>query len=566
MRFIYLRQIQAAGETSETLRQEFPQRELIIGRGGRSHVVITDRSVSLEHLKVALVEDDLVLTDLGGFSGVRVNGERVGERVLRSGDLISFGDFAVLVSREDDRIVLTERRTRKDGEKSTLNVDRWISRLKVDSYLPSITTLSFLLVIGVLAGCLIIPITTRRLAQWNSGPIANVHKNIQNDCQRCHLTPFEKVQDRECVSCHSMREHAANHAEFVKSHPEKGFRCAECHMDHNGDHGLISSDPRFCVSCHGDMKALSPTTELDNVSSWDHHPQFRIRVQDENGVEMRVPLDDPQRAVDSSVIKLNHALHLKRGLRGKNGPTTLQCSACHQSGDRPGVMAPVSFERHCRDCHSLGFDERLPDKEVPHGVPSDVYSFLFAQYANLLLPTNLGAGEVSVQIGGNGKQSIPRGTALPDPQKEKIAINRVIQHARTAEHEIFTKTGCDLCHTVTEKPADVVNLASNVSRYEVQKPQVPEQWFTNASFNHKPHDVVACESCHAGVTKSTKTSEILLPRVKVCQECHVEKSKPGFVESGCIMCHGYHAAQPLPREKKQDISDYLYSLTVRQRR
>ena len=288
------------------------------------------------------------------------------------------------------------------------------------------------------------------------------------------------------------------------------------------------------------------------------------------GKVQRVPLDEPRSndahvARDTTALRLNHALHLKRGLRGKDGPTTLQCSSCHQSGDRPGVMAPVNFERHCQDCHTLGFDERLSQVQVPHGAAAEVYPFLFAQYANLLLP-RAGADTDWSKRSGNGGYEIPKGGALADTKEQRRLITQVTQHARTAERELFTKTGCVLCHDVSKRNSGGDDADSLTTVYEVKEPRMPKVWFPAAHFSHKPHEEVTCESCHTGVTKSSKSSDVLMPRVAVCKECHTQEPKVGFVASGCVMCHGYHDAKPLPTEKKQAISDYLFSLTTRERR
>jgi hypothetical protein len=65
---------------------------LRLGRGQASDVVLEDRSVSRRHAVVTRRGDDVVLWDDRSMNGVRVNGERVPQAVLRDGDAIALGD------------------------------------------------------------------------------------------------------------------------------------------------------------------------------------------------------------------------------------------------------------------------------------------------------------------------------------------------------------------------------------------------------------------------------------------------------------------------------------------
>ena len=65
---------------------------LRLGRGQASDVVLEDRSVSRRHAVVTRRDDDVVLWDDRSLNGVRVNGERVPQAVLRDGDAIALGD------------------------------------------------------------------------------------------------------------------------------------------------------------------------------------------------------------------------------------------------------------------------------------------------------------------------------------------------------------------------------------------------------------------------------------------------------------------------------------------
>lgn len=69
-----------------------------IGRHPSNTVQVLDRIVSKEHCHIDLVKGRYVLRDLGSLNGTYVNGERVNERPLYTGDEITMGSTRILVS------------------------------------------------------------------------------------------------------------------------------------------------------------------------------------------------------------------------------------------------------------------------------------------------------------------------------------------------------------------------------------------------------------------------------------------------------------------------------------
>jgi pSer/pThr/pTyr-binding forkhead associated (FHA) protein len=66
---------------------------LLLGRHGECDVQLNSRKVSRRHCCVAQVHDYLVVRDLGSTNGVRINGSRVLEGRLNSGDELTIGNF-----------------------------------------------------------------------------------------------------------------------------------------------------------------------------------------------------------------------------------------------------------------------------------------------------------------------------------------------------------------------------------------------------------------------------------------------------------------------------------------
>jgi hypothetical protein len=67
-----------------------------IGRHPDSDIFLDDVTVSRRHAEVALVDEGVMVKDLGSLNGSYVNGQRVDERVLTSGDEVQIGRFKLL--------------------------------------------------------------------------------------------------------------------------------------------------------------------------------------------------------------------------------------------------------------------------------------------------------------------------------------------------------------------------------------------------------------------------------------------------------------------------------------
>ena len=71
---------------------EINDAEIAIGRSTNCHVVLEDKKSSRKHVVLKKKEGKVVLKDQGSSNGTLVNGERVDERELQSGDEIQVGD------------------------------------------------------------------------------------------------------------------------------------------------------------------------------------------------------------------------------------------------------------------------------------------------------------------------------------------------------------------------------------------------------------------------------------------------------------------------------------------
>jgi pSer/pThr/pTyr-binding forkhead associated (FHA) protein len=556
MVFRYIHEKVNQNGSRERLVTEFEQSEIVFGRGGDSHILLMSQRGSVHHARFEWLGSELIVSDLNSLTGVRVNTKRVSRAQVVSGDVVSIAELEIKVRIETGIVELLATSNAVAAESDAQRLSGWASALQIEHYLPSMRVLVVGIVVVGFIGCLMYPLGARNYDSWNSGPISNAHKLIEGDCQKCHSEPFRPVQDRECLTCHALSQHSKNIDMFTKQHPNLEFRCAQCHMEHNGDHGLIQKDAAFCVGCHGSMSKLSKDAAILDVPSFASHPEFRVSVTDASGHVARVDITDAAKAIDSTPIKLNHEVHLKAGLRGKDGPVTLECSSCHHLSENYRNFEPITFDKDCRDCHALGFDERLPDVQVPHGDAEAVYPALFTEYTKLHL---LQGAKGSGSSGEEPARMLPGEQGNVQRKHEPVDVGIVARDARDAEKQLFTKTGCFLCHSFSERSAQ--ERTDSNSHYTITKPEIPNVWLPGARFSHGAHEEFSCESCHEKTRMSQKTTDLLLPAKKLCQQCHSDENKEGYVSSGCAECHSYHDALGIPSKKKQSIADYLHSLT-----
>lgn len=92
-----------------------------VGRGTENDVVITDHSVSLEHLEIFVdVEGNVFLTDMGSEHGTKVNGKLISDSVeLNASDTVTIGnniplDWKKYVDSDQNRTITVGRANTND--------------------------------------------------------------------------------------------------------------------------------------------------------------------------------------------------------------------------------------------------------------------------------------------------------------------------------------------------------------------------------------------------------------------------------------------------------------------
>jgi hypothetical protein len=343
---------------------------------------------------------------------------------------------------------------------------------------------------------------------YNAGPLARTHALLGQKCGACHVPQASYQQtaaDQACLACHDGPIHHAEQT-FTPS-------CSSCHVEHRGAYRLASTTDRACTECHADLKTNgAPTRLAANITGFDvSHPEIAA---------LRPGRSDP------GTIRFGHQVHLKIDLRGPHGPVQLQCSDCHRppafgSSESRAYMEPVDYQKHCAACHTLQFDRRFSES-APHNEPQAVYDFVVQK-----LTQYIAAHPSEIPLVDEPDKRLP---SRPPQPPARNAAEWVQQRLADAQLLLWRKA-CRECHMLSF-PNGREGLPV------VAKSAITARWLPHAEFDHEAHQMVACTSCHAKAAASLDTSDVLIPGIQTCRQCH--HSGQDAAEARCFECHGYH--------------------------
>ncbi len=541
-----------------------------VGRGSQCQLHLPDPRIALQHAHITISESGAALE--GEPGRFLVNSRSVEGARLAVGDRVEMGPYLIEVEAPPPGVSLALVVTLVvplsslggDGRRFELKAPR-ISKRR----------LSYVAFFGTLLLCLLIPlsqdllgysakppaaakpemqehmvrqVSAKFLPSLNPGPVSRSHQNFGEDCRTCHEMPFIQVQDKSCLACHkSIKEHVpAADLTGAKGHAFRDTRCAECHRDHKG----IQMAPRSqeqCADCHRDVTSVAAKAKSGKVTDFGSgHPEFRLSLLDANKPDAalrRVRMSKPPSPdmVESSNLKFDHKLHMDpAGVRDPNGrmdaagmrdvqgrPTVMKCSTCHQTNEGGRLITSISMEKNCQSCHSLAFEPKVTSRQVVHGDEAQIATMLREFYARLVL------GDVPPDV--NPPLDLPRirpGAELAFPERLQ-AMQIAEQKANAVLRELFdTRKVCSTCHEVTRTGGTV--------GWRVAPVRVAKVWMPQALFSHAKHKGEDCTKCH-DITKSNDASQIAMPSIAVCQECHTGATPvTGKVTSDCGMCHKFH--------------------------
>lgn len=316
------------------------------------------------------------------------------------------------------------------------------------------------------------------------------------------------------------------------------FNCASCHnnsevMEASAAKGAQMPRDAFHLRPHSPQQVVfelpRPPRGYTEVfeSFWNDHPEFQLKREQTR---------------DPDVLRFNHQRHLTGADIPQVNGKKLDCNYCHKPGIDGRFMERVSFAANCQACHSLQFDIKNPEMQLPHGDATAVRAYLHSlptHYAELAVKKGIARPEqiqsfVAQQISQlrdqvrSGEELERRVFFTTDPYKPQLGV----AGTRAAFY------GCAFCHEVKPQTALVPAIT---------KPVFVDRWMPQSPFNHAKHVGVKvtgvsetglkCDDCHHA-TSSRETSDVLMPVKANCVACH---SPQGKVVAECAACHKYHA-------------------------
>jgi hypothetical protein len=368
---------------------------------------------------------------------------------------------------------------------------------------------------------------------YSSGQLSRAHAVFTRQCSLCHVAQAgaftAHVTDKACLACHDAPLHHASQT-FI---PE----CSTCHAEHKGAALLQVTADVACTQCHANLRTRDgqPHFVTSIVNFENKHPEF---------APLRSGTADP------GGVRLNHYVHLQANLIGPNNTRVqMTCDDCHRTASTgawpfgAAELHPVAetkpyftrslgeaymlvpeFAKHCAGCHTLQFDKRFGNEQVPHDKPEVVHAFLLKKFAEYIAVHPDSVHEVYPPL-----RQIPERERLP-----RVARNGtewVQFRVDDAEWLLYAKT-CKQCHML--KPTD-----SGLP--EVAKSNLTVRWLAHAEFDHHAHRMMSCTTCHTRTPDSRETSDVLLPGIQTCQQCHRPQGPATEAAEGrCFECHQYH--------------------------
>ncbi|RYD71984.1 MAG: hypothetical protein EOP84_23945 [Verrucomicrobiaceae bacterium] len=336
-----------------------------------------------------------------------------------------------------------------------------------------------------------------------------------------------------------------------------------------------------CESCHNQPQQLAKTLELLNVNGPLASKTAEIRDFGDGVRRFIPPREVPHQPVafqtfekghppfgyekpglrDPAAIKFNHWRHAQSDIPNLNGKR-LDCVECHQPGANGLFFQPITYQKHCSECHSLHFDPDVPQLAIPHRDPEKVRAFLRSlttQYVDYAMTERGMSDRAQLQDFVKGQFDKLRARGLTTAEELERRVFYTGDPPETPGR-IMTKSnkgqffaGCAKCHEIK---------APSITGAPVVTPtNMAQRWLTRGPFTHAEHSHVSCVDCHGAAKESKLTTDILMPSKQSCTECHRplegDKVKPlktgapeeimrkqrteGGIAADCQSCHKFHA-------------------------
>jgi predicted CXXCH cytochrome family protein len=549
------------GGIAEYYDTEISGNELTIGSGPDQNIQLLGRTIALEHAVIRQSGSSLELVCRGG-QYVRLNGKKKTSAKLSFGDVIELAGHILTVAqppvgfatalelKANDRIDASEF----ESAFRTDLVQTWLGKRTM-----AWAGVALVVLFGLVAPLLVMTLHHADKAVntwlpgdkfWNSGPLNPVHQQAIGDrCDTCHQKLFQRVQDAACVDCHRTTHDHIEPERLALTELGPTPRCATCHREHNEPASfLVNSGDSMCVDCHAKPEEGFGQIKLDRVLGFglERHPEFKPHLlastTTQAGVgfayEWKTVIAQLDKAVEQSNLKFSHQQHLDPDrVLGRGDSQPLNCADCHRLETDGEHFEPITMESKCAACHELTFDPGAPDRQLPHGKPREVVLTLQDYFTRKFSDPNAGRS-------ARDRRRLP-GREDDEETCTGAPFDCAMRVARTEIESQFTRRGCIGCHGVVDTQAQNV-----FDRFQVIPIRFARDYFPENRFDHRSHQIQgkltgdeACLSCHAA-KKSVDSSDLMVPGLTKCTECHGDKAAAELVTVQCVSCHGYHPSNP----------------------
>ena len=571
MRFLIRTWTRQGGENVSHDR-ELDSERLRIGRG-------TDQDIELPDLRIALAHAELVRSGKNAMivakpgAAMLINGAPVQEHKLHGGDTILIGRYQLIIlpgSGGADLQIDVEERVSARDEKSqrqtrlSMNLGEvlWTRRRLAWLLFLPVLLLSFAVPAWLRfhhvappaaeqaagpsaeqieykppkpAAGLAVAVPTDHF--WVPGQSSSAHAYFQNDCAKCHKTAFDRVPNEACLSCHKDTREHVNDVRWLKLDDFAKARCEDCHREHKGDMALVMRSSGQCTACHTQPHQRFPDLKLQPAADFSqHHPVFTPKVARYDSVTRKfgwieASPEQPMTLHSDTNLKYPHDKHLDpKGIKSPSGKQVLGCPSCHEPDSSGVSFKPIDMQKHCAECHRLDFDPDDPDRTVPHAQPAQVVGVIRDYYARAALSGGVKKPGAPLIVQLRRKP----GEQLTPPQA-RAALEWADKQSAIVIDEVFDKRVCGYCHTV--KRSGEAKLP-----WTVEPVVLPQHRLEQAEFDHQAHRSEKCESCHAAA-KSKLSTDVLMPEITRCRDCHGDPGGTAKIPSSCVECHGYHISK-----------------------
>jgi len=399
-----------------------------------------------------------------------------------------------------------------------------------------------------------------------------------NECTDCHKEhndedTLAQYSQKVCVSCHSDSELGAEHISALK----------------NKDHAVVTDFEQQHPSFTATMLISNTLTSKSGEHITGHQSPLLQKssvtshglkvVQSANKELTRKALLADKNSKEQSNLNFSHKLHMDpKGINSATSTEVLACANCHEAEKGGLQMKPITMEQHCQSCHTLTFDVEDPERVVPHGSPTDVVMMMREYYAFRYIYQQLNidsdnvvqtAGDLfsirearrpgrdkklrkSVEAAMNA-QTIASIEKLTKDTVRTDALLWAESRASNAAFDLFERQACAVCHVVSKIESTTESTVENIAEKvidETQTTDIPwhvepvlltKTWLPASRFSHEEHETTQCIDCHQGQS-SELSSDILIPDIDNCRQCHGGEHSVNLIPNTCIDCHDFHQA------------------------